>query len=60
MTNYHVVQGQNGGWNVKRDNADRASAHADTQREAEKEAKQFSSHSGGRRSQNTWSGWKNP
>ncbi|KKU88372.1 MAG: hypothetical protein UY16_C0008G0019 [Candidatus Gottesmanbacteria bacterium GW2011_GWA2_47_9] len=47
VANYNVVKGQNGGWNVKRDNAERASAHTDTQQEAEKEAKQFSSNSGG-------------
>lgn len=47
MANYNVVRSQNGGWDVKRDNAERASAHAVTQSEAEKEAKQFSSNSGG-------------
>jgi hypothetical protein len=47
MANYNVVKGQNGGWDVKRDYAGRASVHADTQSEAEKEAKLFSSHSGG-------------
>lgn len=47
MANYSVVQGKNGGWDTKRDNAERASAHADTQREAEKDAKRFSSNSGG-------------
>ena len=47
MANYNVVRGQNGGWDVKRDNAERASAHADSQQSAERAAKQFSAHSGG-------------
>lgn len=47
MANYNVVQGQNGGWDVKRDHAERTSVHTDTQDQAEKEAKQFSSNTGG-------------
>lgn len=47
MANYNVVKGQNGGWDVKRDHAERASVHTDRQSEAEKDAKQFSSNSGG-------------
>ena len=47
MANYNVVKGQNGGWDVKRDYAERTSVHTNTQSEAEKEAKQFSSNSGG-------------
>lgn len=47
MANYNVVPGQKGGWNVRRDNADRATVHTDTQHEAEHEAKRFTAHSGG-------------
>ena len=47
MANYNVVKGQNGGWDVKRDHAERASVHTNTQSGAEREAKQFSSNSGG-------------
>ena len=47
MANYNVVKNQNGGWDAKRDSAQRSSFHADTQREAEVIAKQFSGNSGG-------------
>lgn len=47
MANYHVVTNPNGGWDVKKENSDRASAHADTQAQAEEQAKQFAAHSGG-------------
>ena len=47
MANYSVVKNLNGGWDSKRDGATRASSHADTQREAEAEAKLFSGNSGG-------------
>ena len=33
---HHIVPNKNGGWDVKRENAERASAHADTKAEAEK------------------------
>lgn len=48
MANYHVTnkKGQDG-WNVKRENSQRASAIADTQKEAEKIAKQYSANNGG-------------
>lgn len=48
MANYHVTQkkGQDG-WNVKKENGDRASAIVSTQKEAEKLAKQYSANSGG-------------
>ena len=47
MTNYNVVNNPNGGWDVKRDGAERASVHADTQGEAESQAKGFAGNSGG-------------
>lgn len=47
MANYNVIKSQDGGWNVKRDGASRASTHADTQSEAEKDAKHYSSNTGG-------------
>lgn len=47
MANYSVVKNPDGGWDSKRDGASRSSSHADTQKEAESEAKRFSSNSGG-------------
>ena len=48
MSNYHVNKNKaSGKWQVKRAGADRASATADTLREAEKLAKQFAANSGG-------------
>lgn len=47
MGNYNVVNNPNGGWDAKRDGADRASSHADTQRQAEIDAKRFAGNSGG-------------
>ena len=47
MANYNVVNNSNGGWDAKRDNAQRSSYHAYTQREVETVAKRFSSNSGG-------------
>lgn len=48
MSNYHVTQkkGQND-WNVQKEGGTRASAKANTQKEAEALAKQFSSNNGG-------------
>lgn len=48
MSNYHVTQkkGQNG-WNVQKENGQKASAIVPTQKEAEKLAKQYSANSGG-------------
>lgn len=48
MSNYHVTQkkGQEG-WNVQKENGQRASAITSTQKEAEQLAKQFSANSGG-------------
>lgn len=47
MANYNVIKNNYGGWDAKRDNAERSSYHADTQREAIEAAKHFSSGSGG-------------
>ncbi|MDX2082654.1 MAG: DUF2188 domain-containing protein [Rickettsiales bacterium] len=47
MTNYYVTQGQNGGWNAKKEGAERASGNYETQKEAEKAAKNFCHNSGG-------------
>lgn len=47
MSNYNVVKNPNGGWDIKRDNAERASLHTKTQREAEINAKRFSANTGG-------------
>lgn len=47
MANYHVVKNPSGGWEAKKEGSERSSSHADTQREAEVDAKRFSSNSGG-------------
>ena len=47
MSNYHVTKNQDGGWNVKRENSERASKIVETQNIAEQLAKQYSSNSGG-------------
>lgn len=47
MSNYNVVKNPNGGWDIKRDSAERASLHTKTQREAEINAKRFSANTGG-------------
>lgn len=47
MPNYSVVKNSDGGWDSKKDGASRASSHADTQREAERDAKRFVTNSGG-------------
>ena len=47
MANYHVSRQANGNWQVKREGADKAGGIFDTQREAEKMAKEFSANSGG-------------
>lgn len=43
----HVLPNPNGGWDVKRPGAPRASAHADTQKEAIERANQIVGNSGG-------------
>jgi len=48
MSNYHVSKNKDLGlWGVKKAGAERVSDYAQTQREAEKIAKQFSGNSGG-------------
>ena len=48
MANYHVTKDkETGDWKAKREGADRAAGHYDTQAEAEKAAKEFSKNSGG-------------
>jgi len=46
MSNYYVTRREDG-WNVKKENAQRSSGHFDTQKEAEKAAKEYSSNTGG-------------
>jgi len=43
----HVVKNPAGGWDVKKPNADRASAHADTQAEAIERGRQIVHNAGG-------------
>jgi hypothetical protein len=47
MANYHVVHNPKGGWDAKREGASRASSHAQTQRQAEADAKCLAGNSGG-------------
>ena len=48
MSNYHVTKDkENNQWRIKKEGADRASEFADTQKAAEKIAKQFAANSGG-------------
>ena len=48
MANYHVTNPKDSdGWRVKRAGAERAAVIVDTQKEAEKVAKQLSANSGG-------------
>jgi len=48
MANYHVLKDkEEGEWYIKKEGASRASDYADTQKEAEKIAKQLSASSGG-------------
>jgi hypothetical protein len=48
MANYHVTNPKGSGvWRVVKENADRASATADTQKEAERIAKELATNSGG-------------
>ena len=46
-SNRHVVPDPEGGWNVKAPNAQRASAHARTQAQAERRAKEIVGNLGG-------------
>lgn len=45
--NRHVVPNPDGGWDVKKPGANRASTHHDTQREAERRAKEIVRNKGG-------------
>lgn len=48
MANYHVSKDkETGKWNIQKEHASRSSGSRDTQAEAEKAAKSFSSNSGG-------------
>lgn len=47
MANYHVSRRANGDWQARKEGADKAGGIFDTQREAEKAAKEFSANSGG-------------
>lgn len=47
MANYHVSKHSDGGWKAQKAGASKASFIADTQREAEAAAKEFSAKSGG-------------
>lgn len=48
MANYHVTKvGETSEWKAKREKAERAAGVYDTQREAEKAAKELSANSGG-------------
>ena len=47
MANYHISRRVNGDWQAKKEGADKAGGIFDTQREAEKTAKEFSANSGG-------------
>lgn len=46
MSNYHVTKGKDG-WKVLKENAERAASVVQTQKEAEKIAKQLAHNSGG-------------
>lgn len=43
---HHVVPAPQGGWNVKKGGAERASGHYDTKQEAERAGRQISRHQG--------------
>jgi len=48
MSNYHVSKDQNSGdWKIQKEGGQKSSGHADTQKAAEKIAKDLSSKSGG-------------
>ena len=47
MANYHVSRRTDGDWQAKKESAEKAGGIFDTQREAEKAAKEFSANSGG-------------
>ncbi|KAA9160872.1 DUF2188 domain-containing protein [Amycolatopsis acidicola] len=43
----HVVPNPDGGWDVKKPDADRSSGHYETQRDATKRAREITSNTGG-------------
>lgn len=47
MANYHVTPAPEGGWNVKREGAPRASSHHDRQDDAYSAARGYTANSGG-------------
>lgn len=47
MANYHVVKNPAGGWDAKREKAERSSGNFNTQLQAESVAKRLSGNSGG-------------
>jgi hypothetical protein len=47
MANYHVVKNPQGGWDAKKEGGQKASAHLDTQKEAEQKAKELAGNSRG-------------
>ena len=47
MANYYVTPNDDNTWDVRRENDERASIIDNTQREAERQAKEFASNSGG-------------
>lgn len=48
MSNYHVSKDkEKGKWRVRKEGANKVSEYADTQKEAEKRAKELSANSGG-------------
>lgn len=47
MANYHVTRNTDGSWNALRENAERASGVYRTQEDAESEAKDLATNSGG-------------
>ncbi len=47
MANYHIVKNPEGGWDAKKENSNRVSGHAETQKDAIQLAKQYSGNSGG-------------
>jgi len=47
QNNRHVVPSKNGGWDVRKPGADRASAHTDTQKQAQDRAREIVRGAGG-------------
>ena len=48
MSNYHVSKDKDTGkWNIQKEGASKSSGTADTQKQAEKQAKEFAANSGG-------------